>query len=56
MEGSKWRWAKFKNSHLATVPRFSTIQNPKMVMMVPCDENPHIIYYWKEHEEENIMR
>jgi transketolase C-terminal domain/subunit len=28
----------------ATVRDFSPAQNPKMVMMVPCDENSHIIY------------
>jgi hypothetical protein len=27
-----------------------------MVMVLPCNENTHIIYRWKEHEEENIMR
>jgi hypothetical protein len=41
---------------IATVPRASTAYNSKMVMVLPCDENPHIIYRCKEHGEENTMR
>jgi hypothetical protein len=66
---SKWRapiknqngGAKFENSYTATIPRYSnpslcTGQNSKMVMVLPCDENTHIIYRWKEYGEENTMR
>jgi hypothetical protein len=57
---SKWR-APIKNQngvgpnlknfrflqYRATLSSFSTVQKLKMVMMVPCDENPHIMYRWK---------
>jgi hypothetical protein len=31
-------------------------QNSKIELMLPCDEDPHIIYRWKKHEEDNTMR
>jgi hypothetical protein len=61
---SKWR-ALIKNQNenglnskipIATVPELPTVSKPKMEPMVPCDQNQHIIYRWKEHREENTIR
>jgi hypothetical protein len=58
---NKMEWGQIRKfpycySPALQYPSLSAAQNSKMVMVLPCDENPHIIYRWKEHGEENTMR
>jgi hypothetical protein len=55
LKKSKWRGLNSKIP-IATLLVLLTVSKSKMELMVSCDENPHIVYRWKEHGEENTMR
>jgi hypothetical protein len=65
----KWRYLFLLSLAVSAAPFFSNQsycsyinviihchQNPKIELMLPCDEDPYIIYRWKEHGDENTMR